>query len=120
LRWEAQYRGMMRVQRINQNTFNDIFSPKLSILAKAAVGDICIPDFISFSLQLQDIYEVCRRNKTGKQATYIPSLGAVDPEIFGVSVCTIDGQRCAFGNSNEYFCIQSCGKVMMYVPLFFY
>ena len=30
--------------------------------------------------------------KDGKVANYIPELGCVDPNLFGVAICTVDGQ----------------------------
>ena len=51
--------------------------------------------------------------KTGKNADYIPQLSEhfVDPELFGVGICTIDGQRFNVGDTSTRFGIQSCSKV---------
>ena len=38
----------------------------------------------------------------------------VDPDQFGVSFCSIDGQRHAIGDSKTEFCIQSCCKPINY------
>ena len=48
----------------------------------------------------------------GKIATYIPALGEVDPNKFGVSLQTIDGKSYNAGDSNEPFSIQSIAKVL--------
>ena len=48
---------------------------------------------------------------TGKVADYIPALARVDPGKFGIAVTTIDGERFAAGDSDEYFSIQSVSKV---------
>ena len=47
-------------------------------------------------------------------AAYIPQLANVEPEQFGVSLCTIDGQRFSMGDSQAQFCIQSCCKPVNY------
>jgi glutaminase len=49
---------------------------------------------------------------TGKVATYIPELGKVDPNKFGVHLATIDHQHSYLGDSNEKFSIQSIAKVL--------
>lgn len=63
---------------------------------------------------LSNIYEEVKDNKTGKVADYIPQLSKVSPDNFGISICTIDG--CAFdvGDSDKYFCLQSCSKPISY------
>jgi len=38
----------------------------------------------------------------------------VNPNQFGVAVCTIDGQRYSIGDVGVPFCVQSCSKVITY------
>jgi glutaminase len=45
----------------------------------------------------------CSFNDHGKLPNYIPELAKVDPDNFGVSVCTIDGQRLNIGDSSLKF-----------------
>lgn len=47
-------------------------------------------------------------------ASYIPQLKRVSPNYWGVSVCTIDGQRFSIGDVNIPFTIQSCSKPLTY------
>ena len=51
-------------------------------------------------------------NLPGKVATYIPELGKVDPNKFGMHLCSIGGAEYSFGDSNEKFSIQSISKVL--------
>ena len=53
-------------------------------------------------------------NRTGNNADYIPQLAKVNPEQWGVGVCTIDGQRWFTGDTDVRFCVQSCSKVITY------
>lgn len=48
----------------------------------------------------------------GEIATYIPELGRVNPDKFGVYLHTIDKQTYSFGDWNEKFSIQSITKVL--------
>jgi len=48
----------------------------------------------------------------GKVATYIPELGNVDPNKFGVHLTTIHDEHYQFGDANEKFSIQSIAKVL--------
>lgn len=59
--------------------------------------------------------KVQKINNSGNVATYIPELGTVDPNKFGVHLTTIDNQHFSFGDSNEKFSIQSIAKVLSLV-----
>ncbi len=54
--------------------------------------------------------------RTGANADYIPQLSEkyVNPDQFGVGVCTIDGQRFNVGDTDARFGIQSCSKAISY------
>jgi glutaminase len=41
-------------------------------------------------------------------------LAKVDPELFGVSVCTIDGRQFSVGDSSSTFSMQSCAAPLAY------
>ena len=51
----------------------------------------------------------------GKVATYIPELGKVDPNKFGVHVRTLSGEAATYGDFQEKFSIQSIAKVLSLV-----
>ena len=74
-----------------------------------------IPNFQKFSNIIRGIYKQVQNNKNGNVATYIPELAKVNPDLFGVSLCTISGQRNSFGDYKEPFCVQSCSKPISYL-----
>lgn len=52
---------------------------------------------------------------SGKVASYIPELGNVDPDKFGVFVHTLSGEKASYGDCQEKFSIQSIAKVLSLV-----
>ena len=55
--------------------------------------------------------EMAARPDRGQVATYIPQLGKVDPNKFGIAVATNDGRVLTAGDADEPFSIQSVSKV---------
>lgn len=49
--------------------------------------------------------------KHGKVADYIPQLAQVDPDQFGIAICTPTGETFTAGDANTLFSIQSISKV---------
>lgn len=63
---------------------------------------------------LEEIYNKVKSNNHGKVADYIPELGKVNPNNFGISVCTVDGKMFNIGDFNTDFCLQSTSKPFSY------
>jgi len=63
---------------------------------------------------ITELFDKISEEKSGKVADYIPELGCVDPDLFGVAVCTVDGQVFTWGDCDVSFPIQSCGKPFIY------
>ncbi|APH71966.1 glutaminase [Aquibium oceanicum] len=55
--------------------------------------------------------EMAEARDRGSVATYIPQLGKVDPQRFGIAVAMNDGRVFAEGDADEPFSIQSVSKV---------
>ena len=55
--------------------------------------------------------EMAGETERGKVADYIPQLAHVDPNQFGISVATPDGQVYSAGDASTLFSIQSISKV---------
>lgn len=50
----------------------------------------------------------------GEVATYIPELARANPEWFGITIATVDGQIFEVGDSRQMFTIQSVSKPFLY------
>lgn len=95
-------------------TFCLVVRPNLLLVEKALQGGLVLPEFDAFTRDLGEIFEGARANVSGKVADYIPQLGRVAAEQFGVAVCSIDGQRWQKGDATVDFCVQSCCKPINY------
>jgi glutaminase len=60
---------------------------------------------------LKSAYLKYKGLKEGKNADYIPALAKVDPELFGITLVTTDGQSFDIGETKHEFSIQSISKV---------
>lgn len=100
--------------QINLNEFTKAIAPSVALVEQALQGHLVIPDFENFCEEIQEIYELTSENTDGAVADYIPQLGRVNPEQYGVSLCTIDGQRFDVGDSDVRFCVQSSTKPINY------
>jgi glutaminase len=67
-----------------------------------------------FCVEIASIFQKLKSNNSGDVATYIPQLAKINPDLFGISVFSIDGQTFNIGDTSENFCIQSCSKTLTY------
>src|SRR6476469_6352962 len=63
-----------------------------------------------FKAAINKAYESVRIVKSGKNASYIPALAKTDPELFAISIVTVDGQVFEVGDFHHRFSIQSISK----------
>ncbi len=100
--------------KIDLMQFVSIIKNNLLLIENALTGNLIIPDFEGFCNEIKDIYSTILSNHEGKVANYIPQLARVNPNQFGISICTIDGQMYSIGDAYTYFCIQSTCKPINY------
>ncbi len=82
-----------RNELLGPEEFHTITRSSGLVLESAIKGQFVIPEFAKFKNDIREIFEATIENRSGQVADYIPKLGRVDPEQFGLSLCTIDGQR---------------------------
>jgi glutaminase len=67
-----------------------------------------------FRTFLQELHTRYQPAREGAVASYIPELAKANPDSFGISVVTVDGQVFDVGNHSDLFTIQSISKPFVY------
>ena len=99
---------------LTMQQFTAVCEASGGLIARALRGDLAVPDFSRLESELADMYARVRADNGGAVADYIPQLKRVDPEKFGIAVCTVDGQRFSTGDTSDLFCVQSICKPINY------
>jgi len=107
--------GVNKDVDLNFDQFYSIAHGSINFIGRILEGKLKIPDFEDFVLKLEIIFNKIAKVKDGANASYIPVLAEVDPNMFGMSVCSVDGQRWSIGDCEEPFSIQSCTKPIQYL-----
>ncbi|XP_044278102.1 glutaminase liver isoform, mitochondrial [Varanus komodoensis] len=100
--------------KLNRELFRRCVSSNIVLLTQAFRKKFVIPDFQEFTTHIEQIFEHTKGLQEGKVANYIPQLAKCNPDIWGVSLCTVDGQRHSMGQTKTPFCLQSCVKPLKY------
>ncbi len=69
---------------------------------------------IDYKKTLTEVYNQSHKDISGKNASYIPELSKVDPNLFSISIATVDGEIFSVGDSDFNFSLQSISKVFAY------
>ncbi|KAM7404986.1 hypothetical protein PAMP_012279 [Pampus punctatissimus] len=99
---------------MDKKLFRRCVGNNIMLLTKAFRKKFIIPNFEEFSQQINKMYDSAQQQKGGHVADYIPQLAKFSPDLWGVSLCTIDGQRHSVGDTKVPFCLQSCVKPLEY------
>uniref|UniRef100_A0A7M4EZK5 glutaminase n=1 Tax=Crocodylus porosus TaxID=8502 RepID=A0A7M4EZK5_CROPO len=99
---------------LDKELFKKCVQSNIVLLTQAFRRKFVIPDFMSFTSHIDELYESAKKQSGGKVADYIPQLAKFSPDLWGVSLCTVDGQRHSVGDTKVPFCLQSCVKPLKY------
>jgi len=100
---------------LSENDFIDLLNTNVILFKKIFDNDLIINNWSEFIDSIDIIYEKTKNNNNGKLADYIPQLKNVNEELYGISICTIDGQIYNKGDYENEFCVQSCSKPITYL-----
>jgi len=114
LQFRNKLKSLTTESTLSYEEFKECAENHICILKQIFLSEMIIPRFGEFTDKIKDIYEKTLDNTEGHNADYIPQLKRVNPDQYGVSVCTIDGQRYNIGDTNKYFSVQSCCKPINY------
>lgn len=68
---------------------------------------------MDFKTIIQEVYtELLQTKGNGQPASYIPELANVNPDKFGIHICSVDGSNQGLGDHQEKFSVQSIIKVI--------
>ncbi|XP_065100688.1 glutaminase a isoform X5 [Paramisgurnus dabryanus] len=99
---------------LDRQLFKKCVQSNIVLLTQAFRKKFVIPDFQSFTSHIDQIYESAKSLSGGQVADYIPQLAKFSPNLWAVSLCTVDGQRYTAGDTKVPFCLQSCVKPLKY------
>ncbi|MCG8691536.1 MAG: glutaminase A [Minwuiales bacterium] len=101
---------------IPRDSFCTAIRHNILLIERALQGDMVIPDFAEFCDRIDRMFAESLGNRDGKAADYIPQLDLKEPELdrFGLSLCTIDGQRHSVGDHDIFFPVESACKPVNY------
>ncbi|XP_014285754.1 glutaminase liver isoform, mitochondrial isoform X2 [Halyomorpha halys] len=111
---ESGGEGSCETAKLDKETFQRVIAGNLILISRAFRNHFIIPDFHDLCKNIEEMYWTCKTNTSGKPASYIPQLARANPDHWGVSVCTIDGQRFSIGDVSIPFTLQSCSKPLNY------
>ncbi|XP_067300448.1 glutaminase kidney isoform, mitochondrial isoform X3 [Pseudorasbora parva] len=99
---------------LDRHLFKKCVQSNIVLLTQAFRKKFAIPDFQTFASHIDALYEKGRNLSGGLVADYIPQLAKFSPDLWAVSLCTVDGQRHTVGDTKVPFCLQSCVKPLKY------
>ncbi|KAK3512598.1 hypothetical protein QTP70_017203 [Hemibagrus guttatus] len=99
---------------MDHKLFRRCVGGNIVLLSQAFRKKFIIPEFETFVTVINQIYNRAKQQHEGQVADYIPHLAKFSPSLWGISLCTVDGQRHSIGDTKFPFCLQSCVKPLEY------
>jgi glutaminase len=71
-------------------------------------------DFKKFCTEVEKLFNKLKKNSKGNNADYIGELANIDPDLFSISLCSINGDEYSIGDSDFLYTMQSTSKPLSY------
>jgi len=113
-RWKGAFIKLNETDEINESSFRKIFCNFITDIKKILNNNFALEDFQSFITILKEIYDDQMSKNGGELSKNIPWLSQQNPDKYGMSFCSIDGQRYNIGDYEDLFCVQGCSKPIIY------
>ena len=102
-------------EHINFQQFREAIQPNAELIERALKHQLVIPDWNTFTSTLTSLFHRAKQLTNGKVANYIPELARANPNHFGLTFCSCDGQMFSIGDAKQEFSIQSSSKPLSYL-----
>lgn len=102
-------------EEINYDFFCEFVSSNTLLFNKIFDKDLIISNWEQLCNDINEIQLITNECVSGKVASYIPQLAKVSDKLYGVSICSVDGQQHHVGDIDHHFCVQSCSKPITYL-----
>jgi len=99
---------------IDRVEFKNLIIENIVLISRALRHQLIIPEFREFTSMIDRMFEDAAQVDDGEVANYIPQLAKQERDQFGMSLCTVDGQRYSLGSAEEKFTLQSVCKALIY------
>ncbi|ODM97516.1 Glutaminase liver isoform, mitochondrial [Orchesella cincta] len=106
--------GSIETLHLSRETFKEVIMPNIIMISAAFRQQFIIPKFDQFCQNIEDIFMECKDITSGSTPPYLDQLKNVDPNFWGLSICTIDGQRYSIGDATVSSTFHSISKPLMY------
>ncbi|MDX3386051.1 glutaminase A [Streptomyces niveiscabiei] len=103
-----------RTHELGFEEFATLVRRTSGLIRRVVQDDLAVPGFAGLAADIDVLHKELTAERGGAVADYIPQLAQVDPELFAIAVCSVDGQRHLAGDAREPFCIQSVSKTVNY------
>lgn len=117
--YRLQEIGGMRNTQLNLRQFMALFEADhlcVSLFDRILKKKMKVPDLPTFANEVGQIFDKIKNMKID-ESLYKPNniFGTTDPNLFSVSICTVDGQEISFGNDDVEFDLTGCSIPISYL-----